>query len=201
MKTTCGALILAGGRGRRMGGKNKALLNLEEKTFFERLRTALDGFEEKIISVNDTEWITDDLWIQVRDERQDCGPMEGLRRALTCCESDALFVTACDMPFVTAEFARTLTVAVGKHDALICCDRAGDLHPLCGVYTKACLPVIEELMEQNDYRIRQIAARTDCVTFYMDGTDFSDRILTNVNTLEELERLTNAELTDAAEMV
>lgn len=193
MKTTCGALILAGGRGRRMGGKNKALLHLEEKTFFERLCTALDGFEEKILSANDPEWITDGTYLLVRDERPDCGPMEGLRRALTCCESDALFVTACDMPFITAEFAKALVKAAEGHDALICCDRAGGLHPLCGVYTKACLPVIEALMEKNDYRIRRIAAGTDCVTFYMEETDFPDRILTNVNTLEELEQLSGSE--------
>jgi len=33
LKHTYGALILAGGKGSRMGGQNKALLQLEPRTF------------------------------------------------------------------------------------------------------------------------------------------------------------------------
>lgn len=192
MVRTYGALILAGGMGKRMGGRNKALLRLEEDTFFQRLREALSGFEEKLISANETFWAENADFSVVRDERPGCGPIEGLRRALKACESDALFVAACDMPLITREFAEALILAAGEHDVLICRDREGGLHPLCGVYSKACLPVIESMMDDGDYRIRQIAARTDSVVFNMEETAFPDTLLTNVNTPEELEQLSES---------
>lgn len=188
MKRTYGALILAGGKGRRMGGRNKALLVLDEQTFFERLRGAFEDFEEKLVSANETEGLTAAGYTILPDERYDCGPMEGLRRALTCCKSDALVVAACDMPFVTKDFVNTLMQKAEGHDVLICCDRSGGIHPLCGVYSKKCLPVIESLMEKEDYRMRKIAEQTEHVLLYIEETDFNDRILANVNTMNELDR-------------
>lgn len=172
-----------------MGGRNKALLCLEEQTFFERLQRELNAFGEKLVSANETEWMHADGYTVLKDENHDCGPIEGLRRGLTVCKSDALFVAACDMPFVTKEFVNTLLQASEGHDALICRGRDGGLHPLCGVYSKKCLPVIEALIKKEDYRIRRIAEQVDHVVFNIEETGFSDQILTNVNTLEEFRRL------------
>lgn len=189
MKTTCGALILAGGAGTRMGGKNKALLRLADQTFFQRLQIVLADFEEKLISVKDASWTENTGFTAICDENPGCGPMEGLRRALSCCKSDSLLVVACDMPLITPQFVKALVHAAEGHDALICCDRTGGLHPLCGVYNKSCLPVIEGLMAEGDYRIRQIAARTDSTIFYLEGTDFPDTVLENVNTPDQAQKI------------
>lgn len=187
MKRTYGALILAGGKGRRMGGKNKALLELNEQTFFEHLQNILEDFEEKIVSANETDWITADGYTVLTDENRGCGPIEGLRRALTYCKSDALFVTACDTPFLTKDFVNALVQAAKGHEVLICRDSKGGIHPLCGVYSKKCLPVIEKMIRNGDYRVRKIAEQTEHAIFNMERTAFDSSILTNINTLNDFE--------------
>ena len=79
MKRTYGVLILAGGKGRRMGGANKALLQLQQQTFLSRLENALSDFDEKLISLQDASWLGDSPFLPVFDQVADRGPMEGLR--------------------------------------------------------------------------------------------------------------------------
>ena len=50
MGRTYGALVLAGGNARRMEGRSKALLRLDQGAFLSRLEKALGGFEEKLLS-------------------------------------------------------------------------------------------------------------------------------------------------------
>ena len=119
MKRTYGALILAGGKGRRMGGKNKALLQWEAQTFLSRLESVLYNFDEKLISLQDASWLGDSSFSPVFDQEADHGPLEGLRCALSLCKSDALLVVACDMPLFSAELANALINADKGYDAMI----------------------------------------------------------------------------------
>lgn len=189
MKRTYGTLILAGGKGRRMGGQNKALLQLEQKTFLSRLEEALSGFEEKLISLQDDSWLGDSAFSPVFDEVTDRGPIEGLRRGLARCRSDALLVVACDMPLFSEELAKALIRESEDLDVLICRDREGKLHPLCGVYSKQCLPAIESLIAQGDYRVRNLLKMVPSGFFSLDDSDFFDALLSNVNTPEALTAL------------
>lgn len=189
MKRTYGTLILAGGKGRRMGGQNKALLQLEQKTFLSRLADALSGFEEKLISLQDASWLVDSSFSPVFDEETDRGPIEGLRRALSLCSSDALLVVACDIPLFSKELAAALIQASEGFDAVICQDRTGKLHPLCGIYSKQCLPVIEALISQENYRVTSIMKMVSSTVFSLGDSVFPDMLLSNVNTPEALASL------------
>ena len=188
-KRTYGALILAGGAGRRMGGQNKALLRLDDRTFLARLEEALAGFEEKLISIRDASWLADTGFTPVVDAVAGRGPLEGLRCALQLCRSDVLVVVPCDVPLFSAELAQALMHAGAAHDAVICRDRTGKLDPLCGVYSKKCLPVIESLMAQEKYRVMNVFERVDGAVFALDTAGLSDDLLTNVNFPETLKEL------------
>lgn len=189
MKRTYGALILAGGKGLRMGGRNKALLQLEQKTFLSRLEEALSGFDEKLISLQDASWLDQSSFSPVFDEVTDRGPLEGIRCALSTCKSDALLVVACDMPLFTEEIAKGLIQSGEEVDAAICRDRTGKLHPLCAVYSKQCLPIIDAMIAQENYRVLSIINMVPSKIFSLDSSDFSDALLSNVNTPEALAAL------------
>lgn len=189
MKRTYGALILAGGAGRRMGGQNKALLRLEDRTFLSRLEEALSGFDEKLISVRDGSWLTNSTFSPVFDQVNDRGPLEGLRCALKLCRSDALVVVPCDVPLFSADLAKALIMADTGYDAVVCRDRAGHLHPLCGLYSKQCLPVIEELIAQENFRVSSVLNMVNSTILSLDPTNLSDALLTNVNIPETLDAL------------
>ncbi len=186
MKRTYGALILAGGKGRRMGGENKALLQLERHTFLSRLEEALSGFDEKLISLQDASWLGSSPFSPVLDQVTDRGPMEGLRCALSLCNSDALVVVACDMPLFSENLAKALIQADEGFDAVICQDRMGKVHPLCGIYSKECLPVIDALIAQGNYRVIDITKMVPSTIFSLNASGLSDTLLSNVNTPEAL---------------
>lgn len=189
MKRTYGALILAGGMGRRMGGQNKALLQLDERTFLSRLEEALCDFDEKLISIRDASWVKESSFTPVPDQVAGRGPLEGLRCALSACQSDALVVVPCDVPFFSAELARALIAAGEHHDAVICKDRSGQLHPLCALYSKKCLPAIEELIGQGSFRIMKLLDQVDSVILDLEVIGISDDALINVNDPKTLETL------------
>lgn len=172
-----------------MGGQNKALLRLEDRTFLSRLEEALAGFEEKLISIREASWLTDTCFTPVFDQVAGRGPLEGLRCALQRCSSDALIVVPCDVPLFSAELAQALMHASEGYDAVVCRDRTGKLHPLCGIYSKKCLPVIETLLEQGNFRVLNVLEMVNSTIFPLDTADLSDDLLTNVNVPETLEDL------------
>lgn len=193
MKRTYGALILAGGKGRRMGGQNKALLQLEQQTFLSRLEKALSDFPEKLISLQDASWLGASPFTPILDEVTDRGPLEGIRCALASCKSDALLVVACDMPLFSEEIAKGLIQAGEEADAVICRDSTGKLHPLCGVYSKQCLPVIDSIIAQENYRVLRIMELVPSNVFSLEASHFSDALLSNINTPEALAALQQKE--------
>ena len=189
MKRTYGVLILAGGKGRRMGGANKALLQLQQQTFLSRLENALSDFDEKLISLQDASWLGDSPFLPVFDQVTDRGPMEGLRCSLSLCRSDALLVVACDMPLFSGKLAKAMLQAGEGFDAVICQDRAGRIHPLCGIYSKQCLPAIESMIARGNYKITDIMKAVPSLIFSLETSVFSDILLSNINTPEALEAL------------
>lgn len=189
MERTFGALVLAGGNARRMEGRNKALLELDRRTFLSHLEEALGDFEEKLLSTRDPALAEGTGFSPVLDQTPGLGPLEGLRRALTVCRSDALVVSACDTPLFSAGLARFMVHSLGAFDLLVCRDRQGGVHPLCGVYTKNCLPAIEFLLESEERRVRRLLDLVPATVLSLADTPFPDRLLFNVNTPQELEIL------------
>ena len=189
VETAFGALVLAGGDARRMGGRSKALLLLEQRSFLARLEGSFSSFSEKLLSANSPDLADGTAFTVVADRIPHRGPLEGLAAALTICRSDALVVVACDMPLFPKELASALINALGERDAVVCRDREGGLHPLCGVYRKTCLPVMDAMLASGDFRVRKVLERVSSGEFLLAGTPFPDRVLTNINTPEELAQL------------
>lgn len=185
-----GGLVLAGGKGQRIGGCQKALLRFQGRTFLERLELAFSGFEELLLSSNDPALAAGTRFRVIVDEAPGLGPLEGLRAALSACRSDGLVVTACDVPLFSQALACRLAKASGSHPAIVCLDRMGGLHPLCGVYTKACIPAIEETLAKGSLCVRDALRLAGAVAFPLAGTDIPDEALYNINTPEELAALT-----------
>lgn len=189
---TIGALILAGGQNSRLDGQHKALLEWNGRTYLSYLMEALEAFEEKIISTGVPALADGSDFRAVPDEISGQGPLGGLSTALSVCNSDALVVCACDMPLVTAELTAWLAGQARLHPeakAIAIRDRSGRLHPLCGVYRKEAAAVIHEALMQDERRMIRVFRELKGVELSLVETEFPDRILSNVNTPEELEAL------------
>ncbi len=110
--------------------------------------------------------------------------MGGVHAALTTARHDTVFVMACDMPHVSAAFARHLLSLARDADLVVPRTERG-YHPLCAVYTRACL---EPLARRLAARTLQMSALLDDVRVRVVEADeierFGERhrLLANVNT-------------------
>lgn len=189
----CGAVILAGGKSRRMG-RDKAQLSLSGMSFLERLARELRGFSELLISVDRLEHHTAavEFGVVVEDLWPDCGPLGGLYAALDACKSDALVAVPCDVPLFTGELAealyRCLKEGGAETDAVIVRTNDGRIHPLCGVYRKRCRSMLRQCLDEKELRMQHALSRMQIKEFAADVQSWRFK---NVNTPEDFASLTN----------
>ena len=101
-------VVLAGGRNSRMG-RIKADLPWKASDFLHTILGQLALFcDELIVSANHPMKIQGFAARIVPDILPGCGPLSGIHAALTAASSDHIFVTACDMPYISAPAARHL---------------------------------------------------------------------------------------------
>ncbi len=115
-----GAIILAGGRSRRMGEIDKLTLPIDGKPLMERVLeaalAAVDG--EVIISLPyDKKTPPFDLpdhqrVVLVSDDREDKGPLVGVCSSISSVQATNVMLVAGDMPNLTAEAIHTLLEAL-----------------------------------------------------------------------------------------
>jgi molybdopterin-guanine dinucleotide biosynthesis protein A len=163
--------ILAGGKSRRMG-RNKALLELAGKPVIERLVEQFrKTFAEVIVIANDTQYgrFCDAVFSDIYYEK---GPLAGLHSALTHAANDWVFISACDSPFFNVGLFREMLPLRDKADAVICETEDG-LQPLTALYSRRCLPHIDNCLQQERLKV----------------ASFHDRIRLRVVPSEEIERL------------
>ena len=185
-KEKCGAVLLAGGKSRRMG-QCKALLEVEGETLLQRTVRMLAAFEELWLSANDPV-LSEGLPVRtVADNYPGCGPLAGLEAALSATEQEALVCVSCDLPHLTDAVPRLLLEALGEADAAVCVDSTGRVHPLCGIYRRSTLPVIRSLLENDERRMMAFLRQISCVYVQTKGI-LPDEVFCNWNTPEDVKQ-------------
>ena len=107
----CSAIILCGGRGARVGGVDKGLLQYRGSTLVERVLDRIaPQADEIIISANRNREQYESLGHQVVGDKLDDyqGPLAGLQAALPGCKHESVLVVACDMPQLPADLSQRL---------------------------------------------------------------------------------------------
>ena len=176
------ALILAGGKSSRMGGKHKGSLKIGDENFTQRLVSELKPCVENLfLSYGETvqQEICDCHIIQ--DEYKDCGPMGGIYTGLKFCESEILLVVACDMPLLKWEIFEILQKNLDDCDAVIPIV-VGKINPLAAIYRKKIFPVFENCLQEKNYRLRSALEKANVHYINMD---IFAKYFQNVNTEED----------------
>lgn len=183
-----GAVILAGGKSRRMG-TDKAALRFEGRSFLERVTAELKGFDEIILSTNDEYRYEKAGLTVVKDIYRDCGPLGGLHAALSACKSDALFCMTCDLPLFKRSFAEYMCSAADESlDALVPISKDGLLYPLCAVYKKTAAVEFEKQLIKKRNKVLD-AYRLMKVSYIHLPEAYEEMLSFNVNTPQEYARL------------
>lgn len=184
-------VLLAGGKSRRMG-EDKRYLVVGEQTLLERGLEMLQSIfcEVLVVIAQDSPPLSIDTRV-VRDLVPECGSLGGLYTGLTQATTPYIFVVACDMPFlnqtVIAQFTNRRTtddIVIAKLD-----DR---LHPMHALYSKRCLPALEQMIRARQLKIQEIVSQSSLRVRYVTEADLltidpSGHSFYNVNTMADLE--------------
>lgn len=188
---TAAGIVLCGGRSTRMG-TSKATLPFGPETMLQRVVRLLGTVVSPIIVVAAREQSLPELPGDVtvaRDQREQRGPLEGLRAGLTALPTsvDIAYVTSCDVPLLVPGFVERMVTLLSDHDIAVM-EIEGFPHPLSAVYRRDTLPHIESLLEKE--RLRPVflfdAVRTRRVLpEEMISVDPELRTLRNLNTRDD----------------
>ena len=181
--------ILCGGRSRRMG-EDKAALNWKGTTLaaykWRQFTGGTDGevffsVHSEVQKLRIRELVSDSAEA-VSDCVPDCGPLGGILTSLRHCREELLFVTAIDMPYTDAVFARELAESMESDcDAVVPVSKDGRQQPLCAVYRKSCLPVLERQLDSGKYRVRDALAALKVKNVQASALRNGEKKLTNMN--------------------
>ncbi len=184
-----GAVILVGGKSRRMG-TNKAVLPYEGQSFLGRISKELGGFEEIILSTSDDKQYEEYGLPVVKDIYPNCGPISGLHAALCACKSDALFCIPCDVPLFKLSLAEYICSKVeAGYDAVVPISKDGHMHPLCAVYKKSAVDIFEKQIHSKEFKIIDAYEQMKVNFIPLEESTHAEKYLINVNTPEEFARL------------
>lgn len=190
-----GALVLAGGKSRRMNGNNKAFLKFENKSFIESIIDQLTGFNNIYISVDSKEKYRNLNFTLVEDMYKDIGPMGGIYSALKMIEEKYIFVIACDMPKIKKEFIDFLCDSITENvECIVTQDEKGRLCPLGGIYSKDLIGKIENMIEEKDYKLVNLIYKAKSIIIPLSETNFNESILDNINDIKDYNKLRNLDI-------
>ena len=141
-RTPFAAVLLAGGKSRRMG-RDKAMLPLPSGgLLWERQLGVLRalGPAELFVSGTARPGFPADI-TPLADETPDLGPLSGIVAALEAMTSPRLVVLAIDLPAMRTNFLHTLLTERGQDSGVVPQRRepSGLYEPLAAVYPKTCL--------------------------------------------------------------
>ncbi len=189
-------LILMGGEGRRIREK-KAYLRVGGIRIVDRIINELEKVknkdEEILLVVNKkTSFKKIKRWENkikvVEDIIPGKGPLGGIYSGLSLSNAKFNFITGCDMPFLNWKFIHYMRSLPKDYDILIPLHSRG-VEPLHAIYSKSCLSLIKEKLEQGEYKIRAILPYLK-IRFVEEKEirkfDSPEYIFFNINTREDL---------------
>lgn len=147
-------LLLAGGRGTRMGGADKGLLLLDgEPLALHTLRRLRPQVARVLISANRNAAVYRQ-WAPVIADDDDAwrGPLSGLLAALGVCDTDWLAVAPCDLPALPVDAIAHLTNALhGAPAAFAVPD--GQPHSLVCLLHRSLAPALRDALAADKPRV------------------------------------------------
>ncbi len=154
--TVPGAVVLCGGRSRRMG-RPKAWLPFGPELMLQRVVRLVGEVAGPVVVVaapgQDLPELPSGVTV-VRDPVADRGPLQGIAAGLAALPDsvELAYATATDVPFLRAAWVARLVELIGEHDLAIP-DVGGFLHPLAALYRRSTvLPAVESLLKADRLR-------------------------------------------------
>lgn len=189
MKRQITGVILAGGLGRRMGGVNKGLQELDGRPLVQWVLERLTPQVNRVlISANQNLPRYAGFGCPVLPDRIPgfAGPLAGLHAALSLASTPLLVTAPCDSPFLPADLVGRLHAALAAERADLAVARTGNqVHRAFCLVRRELLPQLDAFLAAGEHRLGlwHASLKTAEVAFDDEADAFS-----NINTADDLAR-------------
>ncbi len=188
MKIT--GIILSGGRATRMGGVDKGLVTLANKSLVQHVITRLETqVDEILISANRELPYYRTLGYQVMQDAHDgfIGPLAGVYLGLRHSSHDYVLTVPCDSPLLPLDLAPRLMAGLLEKNAeiAIACSE-GRAHPVFCLCKKNTLAYLEEYLAKGGRKVNAWQKSLNYIE--VDFSDVNESFI-NLNTAEDLATL------------
>lgn len=191
------AVVLAGGRSRRMG-RPKAWIEVGGQTLLARVVDRLRGSFRRVLVVGAPGQSLPETAAQRLDDRwPDRGPLGGLATAMAWCEESlspapaAYALVGCDMPFVHGPLLRAMLAELEPGRCVVP-EAEAQLQPLHAVYSAQALPHLRDRLLSGQLGLISACRSLGCRVWteaLWKPHDPSGRCFLNVNSEGDLQAL------------
>ena len=135
------ALVLAGGRSRRMGGGDKTRLPVDGTSLLDRVLLALDA-NASVVVVGD-ERPTERAVRWTREQPPHAGPAAAVAAGLTLVDAEVMVLLAADLPLLTPAYVDRLVAATTDAAGAVPIDVEGMPQWLCSAWPTELLRTVD----------------------------------------------------------
>lgn len=187
-------------------GSDKAELTFRGGTLIQHVAGVMSEVFSDVVIISGQELRYEFVGLPVLpDAVPEGGPLGGIYTALQQARGRPVFAAACDLPFINPDLVELILERVG-HPSLstgspggwaradqptVAFPVAGDIvQPLCGFYSHACLPLIEERLQNNRLGVIDFVETIDVLQIDIRPLEFyREGLLLNVNSPEDCEKM------------
>lgn len=180
----CSVLLLAGGRGARLGGADKGLVEWQGRPLIAWLQALVQPLSDDLMiscNRNQSRYATYAGRLLSDDDPDFPGPLAGIRAGLRAARHSQLLVLPCDAPRLDAELLQRLLQAQGERPVLL--RQGSQWQPLFSLWPTALLPALEHAWAAGERSPLQFLRSQSALTLCCAEND--PRLL-NLNTPELL---------------
>jgi molybdopterin-guanine dinucleotide biosynthesis protein A len=185
-------IVLAGGQGRRMGGVDKGLVELDGRALCEHVLERLaPQVGPLVINANQNLARYAAFGHPVVSDAVGgfAGPLAGLHAGMTCAQTAYVVTVPCDSPFLPSDLVSRLASGLRAHDAQLAAAKTFDQpHPVFALVRCDVLPHLAVFLQAGG---RKIDAWYATLAFVEVPFDDEADAFRNINTVDELNASTS----------
>jgi len=150
-------VILAGGKGRRMGGQDKGLLDYQDKPLISHVLQAMSLQTNQIMinaNRNRAEYESYGYPV-IEDTLNDYqGPLAGFLASMSAVDTAAILTLPCDGPIIDEQYLRSMLAAINASNADIAVAYDGErIQPVYALISTGLIQSLSFFLEQGGRRI------------------------------------------------
>jgi molybdopterin-guanine dinucleotide biosynthesis protein A len=183
-------ILLAGGMSSRMGREKGSML-IGTKMMYEYPLSVLESVCDEVLISSCQPLPAQLTHPRVCDKMKGIGPIGGIHTCLEHSSTDINIVLSYDMPIVNEGLLRYLISRSQGWDIVVPAMRPDQVEPLCALYRKSISGVLEALIKEKKYAVRQalpkVASRV--LNIRADMPFYHPELFLNINRMEDLGRI------------